>query len=70
MADEKYYTTDTNSVAREIDVSNVATGGDEGDGEWSFEWKRPLGYLVFVVLLVLSVLYAAQWLGLLPTLFP
>lgn len=63
MSDDDYYTTDTESVAPEIDVSDVDSGNHEGGDEWRFEWKRPVGYLLLFLLVAFALLVAGLWLG-------
>lgn len=58
MPDDEYFTTDTKSVAPEIDVSDIGTrSDDDGDGR-RLAWKRPVAYLLVVLVLVTLIAWS------------
>lgn len=52
MPDDEYFTTDTRSVAPEIDVSDLGTRSDDGGDTRRLAWRRPVAYLVLAAILV------------------
>lgn len=58
MPDDEYFTTDTKSVAPEIDVSDIGTRSDDDRNGRRLAWKRPVAYLLVVLVLVTLIAWS------------
>lgn len=62
MSEDEYFTTDTQSVPSEIDVSEVKRTDDETPAPRALQWKRPIAYLIGSILVALLAVSVGYWL--------